>query len=58
MEIGQRSAGCTRAEGLSIKEITRRLGVARNTVRSALRSDSPLVFDRKRRPSAASSPAA
>ena len=41
-----------RAEGLSIKEITRRLGVARNMVRSALRSDSPPVFDRKPRPSA------
>ena len=41
-----------RAEGLSIKEITRRLGVARNTVRSALRSDSPPMFDRKPRPSA------
>jgi transposase len=41
-----------RAEGLSIKEITRRLGVARNTVRTALRSDSPPVFDRKPRPSA------
>ncbi len=36
-----------RAEGLSIKEIARRLGVARNTVRSALRSDSPPVFERK-----------
>ena len=41
-----------RAEGLSIKEITRRLGVARNTVRSALRSDAPPVFDRRPRPSA------
>ncbi len=41
-----------RAEGLSIKEIARRLGVARNTVRSALRSDAPPVFDRKPRPSA------
>jgi transposase len=41
-----------RAEGLSIKEITRRLGVARNTVRAALRSDGPPVFDRKPRPSA------
>jgi transposase len=41
-----------RAEGLSTKEITRRLGVARNTVRSALRSDAPPVFDRKPRPSA------
>ena len=41
-----------RAEGLSIKEIVRRLGVARNTVRKALRSDGPPVFDRKPRPSA------
>ena len=35
-----------RAEGLSIKEIVRRMGVARNTVRTALRSDGPPVFDR------------
>jgi len=41
-----------RAEGLSIKEIVRRVGVARNTVRNALRSDGPPVFDRKPRPSA------
>jgi transposase len=41
-----------RAEGLSIKEIARRVGVARNTVRSALRSEVPPVFDRKPRPSA------
>ena len=41
-----------RAEGLSIREISRRLGLARNTVRTALRSDGPPVFDRKRRPSA------
>ena len=41
-----------RAEGLSIKEIVRRLGVARNTVRTALRSEGPPVFDRKPRPSA------
>jgi transposase len=40
------------AEGLSIKEISRRLGVARNTVRSAVRSEAPPVFDRKPRPSA------
>lgn len=40
-----------RAEGLSIKEITRRLGVARNTVRTALRSDAPPVFNRAPRPS-------
>jgi transposase len=30
-----------RAEGMSIKAIMRRLRVARNTVRSALRSDEP-----------------
>ena len=42
----------SKAEGLSIKEITGRLGVARNTVRTALRSDSPPVFARKPRPSA------
>jgi transposase len=37
------------AEGLSIKEICRRLGVARNTVRSALRSDAPPSYQRERR---------
>jgi transposase len=41
-----------RAEGLSIKEIARQLGIARNTVRTAIRSDAPPVFDRKPRPSA------
>jgi transposase len=40
-----------RAEGLSIKEIARRLGVARNTVRTALRSEGPPVFNRAPRPS-------
>jgi hypothetical protein len=30
-----------RAEGVSIKAIARRLGVARNTVRSALRAAGP-----------------
>jgi transposase len=35
-----------RAEGLSIKEITRRLGVSRNTVRSALRAESPPSYVR------------
>ena len=40
------------AEGLPIKEIVRRTGLARNTVRSAVRSDGPPVFDRKPRPSA------
>jgi transposase len=41
-----------RSEGLSIKQIARRVGVARNTVRTALRSDAPPVFARKARPSA------
>ena len=40
-----------RAEGVSIKEIVRRLGVARNTVRAALASDEP---PRYRRPAAGS----
>jgi transposase len=40
------------AEGVSIREIARRMGVARNTVRSALRSEGPPVFDRKPRRSA------
>ncbi|WP_042425507.1 IS21 family transposase [Streptacidiphilus anmyonensis] len=35
-----------RAEGVPIKEIARRLGVARNTVRAALNSDRPPVFQR------------
>jgi transposase len=35
-----------RAEGLSIKAIARRLGVARNTVRDALRSDEPPRYER------------
>lgn len=37
-----------RAEGVPIKEIVRRLGVARNTVRSALASDGPPKYERKR----------
>jgi transposase len=41
-----------RAEGLSINEIVRRLGIARNTVRKALRCDEPPVFHRAPRPSA------
>jgi transposase len=41
-----------RAEGVSIREIVRQLGVSRNTVRSAVRSDSPPEFNRQRRPSA------
>lgn len=36
-----------RAEGLSIKEIVRRTGIARNTVRSALRSDEPPSYRRE-----------
>jgi transposase len=36
-----------RAEGLSINEIVRRSGVARNTVRAALRSDVPPGYRRQ-----------
>jgi transposase len=36
-----------KAEGLSIKEIVRRTGIARNTVRSALRSDEPPAYRRE-----------
>ena len=35
-----------RAEGMGIKAIARRLGVARNTVRTALRSDEPPRYER------------
>ncbi|WP_264928689.1 IS21 family transposase [Streptomyces sp. A012304] len=35
-----------RAEGVPIKEISRRLGVARNTVRAALNSDRPPKYER------------
>lgn len=35
-----------RAEGMGVKTIARRLGVARNTVRSALRSDAPPKYER------------
>ena len=35
-----------RAEGVPIKEIVRRLGVARNTVRSALASETPPLYQR------------
>ena len=35
-----------RAEGMSIKEIARRVGVSRNTVRSALRAEGPPRFER------------
>jgi len=41
-----------RAEGVSIKEIARRLGVARNTVRSALRAAGPPSYERRRMASA------
>ncbi len=36
-----------RAEGLGIKTIARRLGVARNTVRAALRSEAPPRYERR-----------
>jgi transposase len=42
-----------RAEGVPIKEIARRLGVARNTVRAALHSDGPPKYERSRRGSVA-----
>ena len=35
-----------RAEGVPIKELSRRLGVARNTVRAALASDAPPRYER------------
>ena len=38
----------SKSEGLSIKEIVRQLGLARNTVRTALRSDEPLAYRRER----------
>jgi transposase len=38
-----------RAEGVPIKEISRRLGVARNTVRAALNSDRPPKYQRAAR---------
>lgn len=37
----------SKSEGLSIKEIVRQLGVARNTVRTALRSDEPPSYRRE-----------
>ena len=39
-------------EGVAIKEVARRLGVARNTVRQAVRSPEPPRFHRAPRPSA------
>jgi transposase len=42
-----------RAEGVPIKEIARRLGVARNTVRAALSSDRPPKYERAPRGSVA-----
>lgn len=37
----------SRSEGLSIKEIARQTGVARNTVRTALRSNTPPAYQRE-----------
>ena len=36
-----------RAEGLPIKEVARQMGLARNTVRSALRSERPPTYQRR-----------
>ncbi len=38
-----------RAEGMGIKAIVRHLGVARNTVRSAVRSEGPPSYERQRK---------
>lgn len=38
----------SRSEGLSIKEIARQVGVARNTVRTALRSEEPPAYRREK----------
>ncbi len=38
-----------RAEGMGVKTIARKLGVARNTVRSALRSSGPASYQRQRK---------
>src|SRR5947209_11578684 len=37
--------------GVSIKELVRRTGLSRNTIRAALRSDAPPVFSVPERPS-------
>jgi transposase len=44
------------AEGTPIRAICRELGVARNTVRQALRGDSPPKYERPRRPNAKLAP--
>ena len=36
-----------KAEGMGVKAISRRLGIARNTVRTALRSDQPPRYERE-----------
>jgi hypothetical protein len=38
-------------DGVSIKEIARRTGLARDTVRAAIRSDLPPSYERRLRPS-------
>ena len=41
-----------RAEGMGIRAVARHLGIARNTVREALRSDAPPRYERARTGSA------
>lgn len=45
-----------RAEGMAIKAITRRLGISRNTVRSAIGSDGPPRYVRSPQGSAVVEP--
>jgi transposase len=42
-----------RAEGVSVSEVARRLGISRNTVRSALVSDRPPKYERELQPTLA-----
>jgi IS30 family transposase len=43
------------AEQMGTKKIAKQLGVARNTVRNAIRSDAPPKYERAQKPSASMS---